>query len=53
MNYVVTTTLPPTFGGRTKALLKRTKLLVEKKIINLHWLPQIITMTMKTYINII
>lgn len=28
-NYVVTTTLPPEFGGRTTALLQRTKFLME------------------------
>ncbi|RPF54184.1 poly(glycerol-phosphate) alpha-glucosyltransferase [Aquisalibacillus elongatus] len=31
MNYVVTSTLPPTFGGRTKALLNRTRLLMENE----------------------
>jgi len=29
-NYVVTSTLPPKFGGRTNALLQRTKLLMNK-----------------------
>lgn len=29
-NYVVTSTLPPKFGGRTNALLQRTKLLMDK-----------------------
>ena len=30
MNYVITSTLPEQFGGRTKSLLDRTKKLVEQ-----------------------